>query len=164
MATLAELLGDGRIHRWQVDLTSRQQPQRTICLLPILGERLGVDLAEGSTWNLDVTPEQQLDALTADFVAGEPLAFGLQFKSLRHHADGIWYLKTADVRLFGGFHAKDCFLAATCALAENVKRYKLYRPIGEEAARLIAALELDEPKTILGDDPNDVVSNFTYPG
>ena len=164
MATLATLVSDGSLLRWEVNLSPRQQIERILLLVPPLHGRLDETLAQsGSTWNIEETPAQQLDALTAVFVAGEPLAFGWQFKSLVHHQNGVWYLKTADVRLFGWFPCRDCFIATSIAGADLAKRLHLYRPLGDEVVRIREALPLDEPKFVPGDDPNDVVSNFTYP-
>jgi hypothetical protein len=138
-----------------------------LLLLPPLAARLDQTLAlSGSTWNIDETPAQQLDALTVNFVSGEPLAFGHQFKVLFHHrpgAEGVWYLKTADIRLFGWFPHRDCFVATSIAIADQAKRLRMYRPLGDEVARLRDQLPLDPPKFIGGDDPHAVVSNFTYP-
>jgi hypothetical protein len=163
MATIATLIADGSLLRWEVNLGPRQQIERMLLLVPRLQARLDEALAEGSTWNIEETPAQQLDALTTVYVAGEPLAFAWQFKSLVHHQEGVWYLKTADVRLFGWFPYRDCFIATSVGVAETVKHYRLYRPLGEEVARIREALPLDEPKFVPGDDPNAVVSNFTYP-
>jgi hypothetical protein len=165
MATLATLIEDEYLLRWKVALSPRRQIERILLLVPRLQVRLDEALAAGSTWNIEESPAQQLDALTAVFVGGEPLAFRWQFKALARvpHLDGIWYLKTADVRLFGWFPCRDCFIATSVAVADLAKRLGLYRPLGEEVARIRAALPLDEPKFISGDDPNAVVSNFTYP-
>jgi hypothetical protein len=166
MATLSELIENQLVLRWQVDLPSRQQSLRMLLLLPELKARLDATLAVGSSWNLEETPEQQLDALTSSFVAGEPLAFGWQFKYLAHYGptpEGIWYLKTADIRLFGWFHLRDCFIAGSAGIAGAAKRYHLYRGFGDEVMRFRDRLPLDEPKFVGGDDPHAVVSNFTHP-
>ncbi|HEY2527040.1 MAG TPA: hypothetical protein VGJ20_03665 [Xanthobacteraceae bacterium] len=165
MATLTTLITDGSLLRWEVILLPRQQIDRMLLLVPPLRDRLDAALAVGSTWNIEETPAQQLDSLTAVFVSGEPLAFGWQFKALGRvpHLDGVWYLKTADVRLFGWFPCRDGFIATSVGLTEQTKRLHLYRPFGEEVVRIREALPLDEPKYIPGDDPNAVVSNFTYP-
>lgn len=165
MATLTTLIANGSLLRWEVILSPRQQIDRILLLVPPLRDRLDAALAVGSTWNIEETPAQQLDSLTAVFVSGEPLAFGWQFKALEHvpNLDGVWYLKTADVRLFGWFPCRDCFVATSVAVADLAKRLHLYRPLGEEVARVRDVLPLDEPKFVPGDDPNAVISNFTYP-
>jgi hypothetical protein len=162
MATLSKLIADGLILRWHIELPPHQQPERSLLLLPQLPARMDHALAEGSTWNIEESPAQQLDALTVVLVTGEPLVFGRQFKPLVHHQDGVWYLKTADVRLFGWFPHRDCFIAAAVGGADLIKRLRLYRPLAEEVGRLRTALPLDEPKFIGGNDPNAVISNFAF--
>ena len=158
-------MADEALLRWEVVLSPRQQVERVLLLVPRLRSRLDEVLAVGSTWNIEETPAQQLDALTAVFVAGEPLTFGWQFSPLRYvpHLDGVWYLKTADVRLFGWFPCRDYFIATSVVVADLAKRLRLYRPFGEEVERIRQALPLDEPKFVPGDDPHAVVSNFAYP-
>jgi hypothetical protein len=167
MATLATLIKQELVLPWHVELDAHQQPQRVLLLLPQLAARLDQSLAAaGSTWNIEETPAQQLDSLTAIFVAGEPLAHGRQFKCLvpdRSGVDGVWYFKTADVRLFGWFPFRDYFVATSVGIADVAKRLQLYRPFGQEVARCRGQLDLDEPKYIGGIDPNGVVSNFTQP-
>jgi hypothetical protein len=166
MATLATLIGDGSLLRWEVSLRRTQQIERVLLLLPRLAGHLNQTLADmGSSWNIEESPAQQLDAFTNVFVAGEPLTFRRQFRNLERvpSVDGVWYLKTADVRLFGWFLCRDWFVATSVGSAEIIKRSELYRPLGEEVARFREALPLDEPKFVPGDDPNAVVSNYTYP-
>ena len=74
----------------------------------------------------------------------------------------VWYFKTADVRLFGWFPHRDCFIAAAVGGADLTKRLNLYRPFAEEVGRLRGALQLDEPKFVAKEDPSAVVSNYSF--
>jgi hypothetical protein len=82
---------------------------------------------------------------------------------LRPAGDGVWELKTADLRVFGWFHAKDCFLGHCADTAERVKEHRLYTGYVGEVVRFRDSLPLDEPKYIPGEDPDAVVSNSSYP-
>ena len=116
-----------------------------------------------STWKIEQPPVEQLDDLMEVFCSGSPLTYGWQFKCLTHVAEGVWELKTADVRLFGWFHKKDCFIAAVADTADRIKTHKLYEGYGRiEVINFRKALDLDDPKFIPGDNPHDVVSNFSY--
>ena len=117
----------------------------------------------GSSWNIELTPEEQFDALACVFCSGAVLTFKWQFRPIRHIADGIWELKTADLRVFGWFPRQDCFIAVVADTTERVKRHRLYHGYAGTVARYRDALELDEPKFVAGDDPNAVVSNYSYP-
>jgi hypothetical protein len=75
--------------------------------------------------------------------------------------DGIWELKTEDIRIFGFFHKKDCFIGVVADDATRIKTYDLYHGYANvNCRRFREAIDLDNPKCVLGDDPNAVVSNF----
>ncbi|HUZ30940.1 MAG TPA: hypothetical protein VMV19_02350 [Xanthobacteraceae bacterium] len=167
MATLVELVRQGLVLKWDVDLEPRQQIERCLFLLPHLAPRFLHELpAVGSTWNIEETPEQQLDALTEAYVSGRPLIIDRQVKHLVRHksAAGVWYLKTADVRLFGWFALRDYFIAASFGFVEQIKATPgIYHGFGNEVVRYRDQLPLDEPKFVPGDDPHAVISNVDYP-
>ena len=129
---------------------------------PLLRNWIGVELPDlVPIWNLQVTPLQQLDALIDEFCSGCTLSYGIQFKPITHVGGGIWELKTPDLRIFGWFHRKDCFVAYRAENATYVKEHNLYKGLAGEAARFRDKLDLNEPKFVRGDDPNDVVSNYS---
>jgi hypothetical protein len=114
-----------------------------------------------STWSQELSPIQQLDALVEEFCSGATLYFGEQFKPIQHVRGGIWELKTPDLRLFGWFHVKDCFIGWRCENADYVKTHNLYYGLAGEAAQFRDQLDLDAPKFVPGEDPNAVVSNYS---
>lgn len=164
MATLLMLEAGGELFRYDAALDFHQQAERAIFFLP-RSRNWMTNVLPGleSTWNIQERPIEQVDALLATYCSGEPLAFGTRFKPLTHLGDGVWQLKTADVRIFGWFVGRDCFIASDGALARDVKARKAYRPFAEQAVRFRNALLLDEPKFTPGEDPLNVVSNFCYP-
>lgn len=164
MATLIELLDAGQISQIDPALGPRQQQFRRIFVLPDLQKWLEENLPNlGSTWKIEQSPQEQLDALIAIYCSGDTLTYQWQFRPLNHLGDGIWEMKTADLRVFGWFPHKDDFIGVSANLADQIKRSNLYRPYCEEAIRRRDKLDLDEPKFIQGDDPNAVVSNFDFP-
>lgn len=114
-------------------------------------------------WTSEISPLEQLVIFLEDFCAGEELEYGQKFKHLRHVADFVWELKTADLRLFGWFTMKDCFIVARANAADLIKKHGLYTAIGDEVVRDCAQLDLNEPKYIKGNDPHVVVSNYYSP-
>lgn len=160
MATLLNLVEIGAVVRVDPVLGPKELEMRRIYLLPRAFEWISEVLpGADSSWDLENRPNEQLDALIYEFCSGVPLQIGRRFKALVHLGDGIWELKTADLRLFGWFTQKDCFVASDCDDAGRVKKVGLYRGYCQQAVRLRDALDLDEPKFITGDDPDDVVSN-----
>jgi hypothetical protein len=60
----------------------------------------GVLPASTSAWKIELTPLEQFVDLAETFCAGDRLMYGLQLKPLTHITDGIWEIKTPDIRNF----------------------------------------------------------------
>ncbi len=164
MATLLDLERAAHLHKLDPALGPSEQEWRSIYVLPRLRQWMEDTLPTlESTWKVEESPAEQLDALVALFCSGETLAFGWQFKPLVHIRQGIWELKTADLRLFGWFHQKDCFVGVDADTKDRIKRLRLYRPYCEQAVRFRDQLDLDAPKYVSGDDPHAVVSDLYFP-
>ncbi len=116
----------------------------------------------GSTWKIESQPDQQLDALVEAFASGEVLTYGWHFKPLNPVGEGVWELKTADLRIFGWFPVKDCFVAVAADTKERILEHRLYAGYRGAVAHFRNQLDLDEPKFIAGENPNDVVTNYDF--
>jgi hypothetical protein len=172
MATILELAKPPyeRLIKLDAALKPREQEFRRIYLFPRARDKLA---NEASLWdsqhNLSQRPIDQLSALISRFASGDFLIFDHDFRGLRKIVDGVpsyedevWELKTADVRVFGWFYERDCFIAVSLDEVWRVKAIPLYAGYRSEVIRYREGLELDEPKFISGGEPVDVVSNF-YP-
>ena len=161
MLTIAALEDRGAIRRIDVELSPRAQPCRLLYGVPgfiaWLQERTRTN--ERSPMGLELSPSQQLDNLFHDFVSGEPLAFSRQFRFIRAEEDAIWELKTPDLRVFGWFLKRDCFLAVFGDWADRVKDHGLYRGYRLEIRRLRRELGANEMLCVKGLDPDDVLSS-----
>ena len=117
-----------------------------------------------SSWNIQLSPLEQFAALSEIFCSGQRLTYGQQFKPLMHVTDGIWQLKTDDLRIFGWFNRKDCFIGAVADDATRIKKHNLYHGYANVTTKAFREIiDLDTPKYIPGDDPHAVVSNFDIP-
>jgi hypothetical protein len=164
MATLLDLAQAQRISKLDPELEPGAQEFRCIYASLRLKTWIENDLPGlESTWNVELTPQEQLAALVEIFCSGEPLTFEWQFRPLTHVQDGIWELKTADLRIFGWFPILDHFVGVAADTTDRIKHHKLYYGYAGETARFRNGLDLDPPKFIPGVDPNAVVSNYTYP-
>lgn len=164
MATLIELDERGLIHKLDAGLSWRQQENRLFYAFPKAQKWMLEALPlEISQHDLEIAPLEQLDAFLCLYCAGDELEFERQFHALRHIDKGVWELKTADLRLFGWFAVKNCFVCTNGNMAYRVKLHKLYSAYRDEAVRLRDQLNLNEPKFVTGDNPNDVISNFRFP-
>lgn len=142
----------------------REQEERMVYLLPPVAKWLECTLPElTSNWNLEQSPIEQLDDLVWQFCSGQELIVDRQFRLLRHHENGVWELKTADLRLFGWFHVRDCFVCAAANTALNVKNHGLYAGYVQQTVFLRDRLDLDEPKFIAGEDYDEIVTAWSYP-
>jgi len=164
MSTVLELALAGKLFKLDAGLEFNEREWRCIYTSPRFRERASDELPQWeSQWDVEVNPTQQLDALIEVFCSGATLTFRSQFKPLTHIKDGIWELKTPDLRIFGWFCKKDHFIAGTMDLAFNVKNHDLYAGYAGEVERFRGQLDLNEPKFVSSEDPNVVVSNFNYP-
>jgi hypothetical protein len=161
MATLLNLAQDGLVIKVDPVLGLKELELRRIYLLPRARKWLEEVLPEtDSDRNIEESPAEQVDALIYEFCSGQPLPVGRRFKALVHLGDGVWELKTADVRLFGWFTQKDCFVVSDCDSKFNlIQRRSMYRGYCQQAVRLRDKLDLDEPKFVAGENPDDVVSD-----
>lgn len=164
MATLLSLESKGELFKIDAALGPRQQEFRRIFVLPRVMDWLVKTLPGlGSEWQIELSPNEQMDAFLEVYCSGQPLTFDRQIKPLCHIRDGIWELKTSDLRLFGWFAQMDDFICTDADMAGRVKTLHLYRPYCDQACRFRDALDLDDPKFIDSEDPNVVVSNFNFP-
>jgi|SRR5713101_4290459 len=164
MATPIELDRGGALFKLEA-LEQQVQEFRQFYASPDLHKWLSNVLPTmASAYDIEINPLEQFVALSEIFCAGERLTYELQFKPLIHITDGVWELKTQDIRIFGWFHKKDCFIGSVADDATRIKKYRLYHGYANVTTkRFREALDLDNPKYVPGDNPHAVVSNFDYP-
>jgi hypothetical protein len=161
MATLLHLQQSGAIARFDPETVTEE---RFIYALPRFQTWVQNELPLlASNWDLENSPVEQFDDLMAQFALGDALAVGDDFRCLFEHDDGVWELKTADLRIFGWFYKRDVFVAASAGAAWKIKEANLYAGFREQTKRDRDQLDLDRPKFLAGSDPNAVVSSFHYP-
>lgn len=168
MSTIPNLILAGSLLKIDAELNYDEQEVRCIYATPRAAGWLTQTLPVlVSKWDLEVTPQEQIADLLGLFCSGGKLEHGRRFHCLQPIGSGIWELKTPDTRLFGFFHRQDCFILTDADDATRVKKVGLYRGYVEQGVRFREALDLDEPKHIEGDKPDDVVTNWreaTSPG
>jgi hypothetical protein len=163
MATILELADAGQLFKFDANLDWDQQEFRELYCSPRCKDRILTGLPTwGSSWGIEIPPYEQFDAITARFAAGLHLIFERQIRPLMPYDEGIWELKTQDLRIFGWFPRFDCFVATMIDGAERIKLHGLYEGYRSDAVRFRSLLSLNEPKFIPGDDPHAVVSNIAF--
>jgi hypothetical protein len=159
--TLADLLEHDLIVSIVVPLAAREQPMRLVYGTPDfvrwLDERIRSN--DPSPLHAETTPAEQLDSLLYAFIAGHPLLPARQFRPIKTEPNPIWELKTPDLRVFGWFAAKDCFICAFGDWADRIKDHDLYRGYRLETRRLRRELGLGNADSVQGSEPADVLSD-----
>jgi len=160
MPTITDLVDSGAIVRIDVELAPRDQPLRLLYGTPQFIEWLqGLLRGDEPSQRLGQTsPAEQVDDLFHSFLSGEPLIFTRQFRVVRAEENAVWELKTPDIRIFGWFMAKDCFVAVFGNWADTVKDHDLYRGYRIAIRRLRRELGIDATLCVRGVEPDDVLS------
>ena len=115
-----------------------------------------------SPLRVENSPQEQLVALVEIFCSDEPLTYGEHFKPLYCRGQGVWELRTPDLRVFGWFPAKDHFVGVVANDATYIKQHQLYAGYIGEVVRFRDQLNLDTPKFIQSEEAKDVVSNYNF--
>lgn len=161
MPTLIQLAAKGALVRFDPELGAHEFEERRIYMLTRVPRQIAERIDDAVSDRLiETSPKEQLDQLLVDFCAGVELMVDTQFKCLHPVGQGVWELKTADVRIFGWFDEKDCFVCSAADTTHRVKNFRLYHGYIEETAQL--RLELIGPggTFVEGNQSNDVVSNW----
>jgi hypothetical protein len=164
MATICELVARGELSKFDPGLRDHQMVERLFYATPRLQKWLQNELpALSPQWTTELSPLEQVDAALNVFCSGGELAIGHAMRNMLPVQNGVWELKTPDVRLFGWFHRKDCFIGHVGDDKAKILKFSLATPYVREVAKYRHALDLNEPKFVSGENPNDVVSNYHYP-
>ena len=166
MATIANLSGDGGpLIRLDAGLTPPNQEVRAIYMSARVKRWIEEELpALEPKWVTELSPAEQLFIRVQDFCSGEAIAIGFHLKALRCHGNGIWEIKTDDIRLFGWFPHKDCFVAVHADQKSRLLHFtSMVQSYINDTVKFRSELSLDEPNFVTGEDPYDVVSNYYCP-
>lgn len=158
MATIEQLIERDALTCVDVPLDGGP-PWRTLLSVERLVNWIGATLPmlEGN-WG-DLNPIQQLDALFADFASGAPLEFRRHIRVIQPRHDGVWELRTIDLRVFGWFAAKNVFIGSSAGLKHQIERHKLYGDHRDLAVQDRVSLDLNPPKCIYGVLYRDILSD-----
>lgn len=157
MATLAMLEQQRVLHRYGPELEPGQMPERLLYCTDGFLDWFSTVLPTLKKDRDALRPAEQVDRVLWDFVIGRPLVYNQGAKILDPMIDGVWELKTIDVRIFGWFAARSTFIATNGALRSSLVPWAKYAPYIEEAKHVRNSLDLDEPKFLAGGALKDVL-------
>lgn len=159
MATLEQLVERNALVCVDVPLDGGKQPWRTLLSTARLINWLSTDLPSLDGNRGDLSPVQQLDTLFADFIAGEPLGLARHLKLIHPRNNGVWELRTADIRVFGWFPRRNVFIGSSAGLKHQIERYDLYDEHRDLAVSDRIGLGLQDPDCIYGERYHDILSD-----
>ena len=160
ISTIEELVAAGAISRIEVALNGREQSQRLLFGTPDFIEWLRRLINGAGPENSvgQATAAEQVDQLFHLYLSGAPLIHTRQFRYIRAEDYAVWELKTPDVRIFGWFMKRDCFVCVFGDWADKVKDHDLYRGYRIAIRRIRRQLDIDNTLCVQGVDPGDVLS------
>src|ERR1700735_3532277 len=132
MATIQTLCDTGVLDKVDPALDDDEQELRVIYASQDVARFIKDEIGNVVSYHgTETDPVQDLDALIAEYASGLPIEFDRQVKAFRRRAfdvlqGGVWYLKTPDLRVFGWFPFRDCFIAVFADTFSNVKLKELY--------------------------------------
>jgi hypothetical protein len=159
MATPEQLASKGVLVALEIPLDGAGHPWRTFLVTRHLYQWLQESLPSLEGDRGDLNPTEQLYVRLADYVAGERLDLSRRLHVLQPAKDGIWVLKTTDLRLFGWFASRNVFIGACAGLKHEITRHALTGQYRDLAARQRHEMALDEPKCVYGVDYDDILSD-----
>jgi hypothetical protein len=163
MATLQALVNDESLLWLDPEFPDGEVAHRRIYVTPKAAEWIEKTLPKiRSQWETKITAEEQFWQLVDEFCGGVTISYPQGFHHLRPADAGVWELKTPDLRLFGWFYRKDVFIISKPMDANFVKDHDLYRGCRDEVRAFRDAFNLDAPKHVEGDDPNDVITGIDF--
>ena len=163
MATIHTLVARGELVKLAPALSPNELERRLIHMTPDLRDWMAIVLPTlVPRWTTQLSPQEQMGTLIDDFCTGTALFYPSDFHPMQRVAEGIWALKTTDVRIFGWFHARDCFIGVVAGDATEIKQDGKYGNCCLDVKNFRQQLDLDAPKHLEGSNPDDVLSNC-YP-
>ncbi len=163
MATILELVARGDLEKLDPQLDPDEQEFRLVYFVRRVSDALTAQLGQmQSLLNIEQSPAEQLDEILYNFTSGKPLGYPRDFHEMYHRGEGFWELRTADVRVFGFFARKDCFVCTDVADKNRLAQYRLTSQYIEQGKRRRADLDLDPPGWIESVEPRDVVSDWYH--
>jgi hypothetical protein len=155
MATLDKLIQAKTLIRVTVPLGRGQFHERKLYTYPECLEWLRRKVPHMMTGRIAsaLTPQEQLIERLRQWMAGDPMAYGRMFRDLIPRSDGVWEIKTADLRIFGWLYRPREFIAVRGGYADDYKeptKTKTYADERREVIKARDALNLDGKKYVNG--------------
>jgi hypothetical protein len=100
-----------------------------------------------------LTPKEQLLERLRQWMAGHPMTYGPMFHDMDPKSDGVWEIKTADLRLFGWMYRPREFIAVCGGYTDHYKEPTKIKNYADDRRTVVLArnaLPLDGEKYAKG--------------
>jgi hypothetical protein len=161
MSTIAKLIGDETLRSVTLGLLDDELPERGLFGTSRLFRFLSDELPAIASQDSMLSAQEQVSNLCGRYLTNKPLILRSPISPIRHLENGIWELKTLDVRIFGWFTAKDCMIIDAGCDVKLLKAGKLaYSGFINQTAYARKSLGFTSSEYIQGTQPNDILSKF----
>ena len=148
MATPSTLTDHGSLLRYE-DHEEIHPAERLLFLFHELADWIdGTLVYQPRIRGRDLTPLEQVEALFHDFVYIKDFSGVGLFVNIIPQGEGVYEMKTPDVRVFGWFYRRAQFVAHSGALKNDIKGTRAVDHIRREIVRARSRLKLDQPAFI----------------
>lgn len=144
MTTLDKMLEEERIVRVTLRLGRGKFDERKIYAYPECLEWMKTEVPKMATGRVQsaMTPAEQLMNRLLQWITGDPLVHHRMFKDLEPQVDGVWELKTPDLRIFGWMYRPKEFVAVCGGYADDYKEPTKVRNYADDIRTVIRARDL----------------------
>ncbi|MCK1682155.1 hypothetical protein IVA87_22735 [Bradyrhizobium sp. 147] len=161
MSTIAKLIGDGTLRSLTLGLLDDELPERGLFGTSRLFRFMSDELPAIPSRDAMLSAHEQVSNLLGRYLTNKPFVLKSPISPLRHLENGVWELKTLDVRVFGWFAAKDCMVIDSgCDVKPLKARQLAYSGFINQTAYIRKSLGFTSKEYIQGTDPNDILSKF----
>jgi hypothetical protein len=157
MATLPILSGpSGPLTLISVPLGPGRMPERLFYAMPDFMPWMTAEVPAMNQGRLNATqtPKEQLDNLLHKWIAGKPMKYPGTVNDLKPLQNGVWELKSIDLRIFGWIYRRKIFIASLGGYADDYKIPTPRKTYGSAIRHVVKdrdSLDLDPPKYTPGD-------------
>jgi hypothetical protein len=154
MATTAQLVLEGVLHKVEDVLEPHEQEERLLYVMPRAKDWMDAnlsDLAADGFYENAPSPEQQVYDLFYSFLSGDPEISEWTPHPMRPQEHGIWELRTADLRFFGWFWRKSIFIISAVDQKSRCEEFRLYEGYRNQCSNDREALGLEPPPFVNGE-------------
>ena len=162
MSTISNLLSDGKIKAVTLGLVDDELADRGLFGTTRLHSFLENDLPAIQSRDAVLSAEEQLANLLGRYLTNRPLVLLSPLSPIRHLANGIWELKTLDLRVFGWFVERDSMIIDSGCDVKLLKSGKLnYSGFIAQTEYVRKTLGFSPTNCVQGNQPHDILKNFT---